>query len=83
MHSEHDLQERQRRTNHSESFPLWGVTLSPCVSTGLYAPLRHRRRPLREYRKAPPEAQPGGAINPHARKGVSTFGNTAHLTSAV
>ena len=24
MHSEHDLKERQRRTNHSESFPLWG-----------------------------------------------------------
>ena len=27
MHSEHDLKERQRRTNHSESFPLWGATL--------------------------------------------------------
>ena len=27
MHSEHDLKERQRRTNHSESFPPWGATL--------------------------------------------------------
>ena len=30
------------------------TTLGPCVSTGPYAPLRQRRRPLREYRKAPP-----------------------------
>ncbi len=27
MHSEHDLKERQRRTNHSESFSLWDATL--------------------------------------------------------
>ena len=27
MHSKHDLKERQRRTNHSESFPLWGEGL--------------------------------------------------------
>ena len=36
MHSEHDLKERQRRTNHSESFPLWGATL-------LYNPRRQPR----------------------------------------
>ena len=34
-------------------FPCGDTTLSPCVSKGLYAPLRRRRRPLREYRKAP------------------------------
>ena len=56
MHSEHDLQERQRRTNHSESFPLWGATFlhnpwhqGPEARWMPYAPLRRRRRPLREY----------------------------------
>ena len=40
MHSEHDLKERQRRTNHSESFPLWGHNPSiqpaaePCPLSG-------------------------------------------------
>ena len=50
------MQERQRRTNHSESFPLWGATfLHNPWHRGLearwmpYAPLRRRRRPLREY----------------------------------
>ena len=138
MHSEHDLQERQRRTNHSESFPLWGATFlhnpwhqGPEARWMPYAPLRRRRRPLREYsfppifHKSPrfpcrqrghkkwrrrrrtspaqryyitPEGgstqpackakpitgrtlaaqgqRPGGWLNPHARKGVSTFGNT-------
>ena len=32
---------------------------------------RSRTEPL-----APRAVRPGGAINPHARKGVSTFGNT-------
>ena len=32
---------------------------------------RSRTEPL-----APRAERPGGAINPHARKGVSTFGNT-------
>ena len=32
---------------------------------------RSRTEPL-----APRAKRPGGAINPHARKGVSTFGNT-------
>ena len=61
MHSEHDLQERQRRTNHSESFPLWGATFlhnpwhqGPEAQWMPYAPLRRRRRPLRKYWKAPP-----------------------------
>ncbi len=43
-----------------------------------YAPLRRRRRPLREYRKAPqtppdpdPDPDPDRTVNPHARKGVS------------
>ena len=56
MHSEHDLQERQRRTNHSESFPLWGATFlhnpwhqGPEARWMPYAPLHRRRRPLREY----------------------------------
>ena len=64
MHSEHDLQERQRRTNHSESFPLWGATFlhnpwhqGPEARWMPYAPLRRRRRPLREYRKAPPRSR--------------------------
>ena len=60
MHSEHDLQERQRRTNHSESFPLWGATFlhnpwhqGPETRWMPYAPLRRRRRPLREYNFPP------------------------------
>ena len=56
MHSEHDLQERQRRTNHSESFPLWGHNpwhQGPEARWMPYAPLPRSGRPLREYRKAP------------------------------
>ena len=40
---------------------------------------RSRTEPL-----APRAVRPGGAINPHARKGVSTFGNTGkHRTAQV
>ena len=46
------------------------ATLSPCVSTGLYAPLRRRRRSLREYRKAP---SPRSSI-PTAPKGACPQG---------
>ena len=42
-----------------------------------------RRQPITGRTLGAQGQRPGGAINPHARKGVSTFGNTAHLTSAV
>ena len=54
----------ERRTNHSESFPLWGATFlhnpwhqGPEARWMPYAPLRRRRRPLREYWKAPPKSR--------------------------
>ena len=90
MHSEHDLQERQRRTNHSESFPLWGATFlhnpwhrGPEARWMPYAPLRRRRRPLREYRKAPPKSQSRSRprrrrLNPQARQGLSISRQRRH-----
>ena len=42
-----------------------------------------RRQPITGKTLGAQGQRPGGAINPHARKGVSTFGNTAHLISAV
>ena len=35
-----------------------------------------RRQPVRDRTLGTQGQRPGGAINPHARKGVSTFGNT-------
>ena len=35
-----------------------------------------RRQPIPDRTLAAQGQRPGGAINPHARKGVSTFGNT-------
>ena len=42
-----------------------------------------RRQPVPDRTLGAQGQRPGGAINPHAHQGVSTFGNTAHLTSAV
>ena len=100
------MQERQRRTNHSESFFLWGATFlhnpwhrGPEARWMPCAPLSRRRHtsPAQRYYitpeggspgpacKAKPITgrtlgaqgqRPGGAINPHAHQGVSTFGNT-------
>ena len=36
-----------------------------------------RRQPVPDRTLGAQGQRPGGAINPHARKGVSTFGNTA------
>ena len=36
-----------------------------------------RRQPITGRTLGAQGQRPGGAINPHARKGVSTFGNTA------
>ena len=36
-----------------------------------------RRQPVPDRTLSAQGQRPGGAINPHARKGVSTFGNTA------
>lgn len=54
----------ERRTKCSESFPLWGATFlhnpwhqGPEARWMPYAPLRRRRRPLREYWKAPPRSR--------------------------
>ena len=35
-----------------------------------------RRQPIPDRTLGAQGQRPGGAINPHARKGVSTFGNT-------
>ena len=35
-----------------------------------------RRQPIPDRTLGTQGQRPGGAINPHARKGVSTFGNT-------
>ena len=45
--------------------------------------LSGRRSRSRTEPWQPRAERPGGWLNPHAHKGVSTFGNTAHLTSAV
>ena len=52
MHSEHDLKERQRRTNHSESFPLWGR--NPFTQpAALAAPLFYNLRRSRHHNPRP------------------------------
>ena len=66
MHSEHDLKERQRRTNHSESFPLWGATL-----------LHNLRRSRAPFLKSAASAattpsEPSEPSEPSRPKGVST-----------
>ena len=43
-----------------------------------------RRQPVPDRTLGAQGQRPGGAINPHARKGVSTFGNTGkHRTAQV
>ena len=68
MHSEHDLKERQRRTNHSESFPLWGHNPPP---TGGHnprgeAPSTFPSEPSEPFEPSEPYEpyEPGGALRP-------------------
>ena len=41
-----------------------------------------RRQPVPDRTLAAQGQRPGGWLNPHARKGVSTFGNTVCLMSS-
>ena len=59
---------RRRRTSPVERYfiPPEGGALNPSG----------RRQPVPDRTLGAQGQRPGGAINPHARKGVSTFGNT-------
>ena len=65
----HKKWRRRRRTSPVERYfiPPEGGTLNPSG----------RRQPVPDRTLGAQGQRPGGAINPHARKGVSTFGNTA------
>ena len=59
---------RRRRTSPAQRYfiPPEGGALNPSG----------RRQPIPDRTLGAQGQRPGGAINPHARKGVSTFGNT-------
>ena len=59
---------RRRRTSPAQRYyiPPEGGALNPSG----------RRQPVPDRTLGAQGQRPGGAINPHARKGVSTFGNT-------
>ena len=60
---------RRRRTSPAQRYYITpeGEALNPSG----------RRQPVPDRTLGAQGQRPGGAINPHARKGVSTFGNTA------
>ena len=60
---------RRRRTSPAQRYfiPPEGGALNPSG----------RRQPVPDRTLGAQGQRPGGAINPHARKGVSTFGNTS------
>ena len=64
----HKKWRRRRRTSPAQRYfiPPEGGALNPSG----------RRQPVPDRTFGAQGQRPGGAINPHARKGVSTFGNT-------